>query len=234
MSLRKVLNICGVVLVLFGVVLFISPMAINEYNSVETEKMIEVFNNDIETEKNNDENELLNKLKADVYKYNLNLAENGQDIQDPFFYKGESVDLTQYGIENNMFGYIDIPVMNVKLGIFLGAANENMNKGAVHLDKTSLPIGGINTNCVIAAHRGNGRYGDMFRNIQKLSIGDSVYITNPWERLEYRVTDIFAAEPEDIDKIIIQKGRDIVTLVTCHPYGSSEFRYIVYCERAGD
>ena len=54
------------------------------------------------------------------------------------------------------------------------------------------------------------------------------------EELEYNVTEIFAISPDDIDKILIQKDKDMVTLVTCHPYGSSRYRYIVYCERAGE
>lgn len=231
MKLRLFFNIAGFLLIALGIVLFAYPKAVNKYSAVETGTLIKTFNADIDKEKADDNNELINKLKADSIRYNNDLVEKGQHIQDPFFYTGSSIDLSQYGLENNMFGYIEIPKMGVKLGIFLGATKENMNKGAVHLDKTSMPVGGVNTNCVIAGHRGNGRYGDMFRAIDKLEIGDKVYITNPWETLNYTVTEVFAISPEDIDKILIQQGKDMVTLVTCHPYGSSQYRYIVYCER---
>lgn len=228
---RTLFNIIGGVLIIAGIVFFALPHFINSVSSNNTEVLIENFNEDVKADES--ENELLSKLWNDCVSYNENIAKNGQQIEDPFFYTGASIDLTQYGLENNMFGYIEIPKMNVKLGIFLGATEENMNKGAVHLDNTSMPIGGEDNNCVIAAHRGNGRYGDMFRSIEKLNIGDSVVITNPWGKLNYTVSDIFAIEPDDIDKIRIQKGKDMVTLVTCHPYGSSRYRYIVYCERAG-
>ena len=231
---RRIFNLIGTAFIAAGILLFVCPKIINGYNNMNTNNMINEFSRNIEIEKNSDDNILLEKLRADAEKYNENLVIKGQMVEDPFFYRGESIDLTEYGLSNNMFGYIDIPKMNVRLGIFLGATEENMNKGAVHLDNTSMPIGGVNSNCVIAAHRGNGRYGDMFRNIEKLEAGDTVTIVNPWEELEYNVTEIFAISPDDIDKILIQKDKDMVTLVTCHPYGSSRYRYIVYCERAGE
>lgn len=93
-----------------------------------------------------------------------------------------------------------------------------------------MPIGGINTNCVLAGHR--GWYGALFfRHIELLEIGDVVLITNFWETLRYTVSEIKVIEPDAIDEILIQPGRDLVTLLTCHPYGSGgRYRYVVYCE----
>lgn len=94
-----------------------------------------------------------------------------------------------------------------------------------------MPIGGTNTNCVLAGHR--GWYGALFfRHIELLEIGDVVLITNLWETLRYTVSEIKVIEPDAIDEILIQPGRDLVTLLTCHPYGSGgRYRYVVYCER---
>ena len=96
---------------------------------------------------------------------------------------------------------------------------------------TSLPIGGENTNCIIAGHRGyNGA--SYFRYIDKLKVGDAVYITNLWERLTYRVCEIKIIAPHDVTEILIQPGRELLTLLTCHPYASGgRQRYVVYCER---
>jgi sortase A len=59
-----------------------------------------------------------------------------------------------------------------------------------------------------------------------------VYVTTLWETLTYRVTEIRIIEPNDIDQILIQDGRDMLTLLTCHPYASGgRYRYVVYCER---
>jgi LPXTG-site transpeptidase (sortase) family protein len=65
-----------------------------------------------------------------------------------------------------------------------------------------------------------------------LSIGDEVVITNLWERLRYRVVGTKIIEPHEIENILIQPGRDMVTLLTCHPYASGgKQRYLVYCQR---
>ena len=120
--------------------------------------------------------------------------------------------------------------MEIELPILLGANTENMKQGAVHLIETSYPIGGENTNCVLAAHRGYSRAA-MFRDIEKLELGDEIYIRNFRETLVYRVVQLQVISPTDVGQLLIQDGRDLVTLITCHPYGHNYQRYVVYCER---
>lgn len=170
-------------------------------------------------------------LYAAMQAYNLDLYENGQaGFRDAWSYQVPSFDLTEWGLDDNMVGYIDLPQMGVKLPIYLGASTANMRKGAVHLSQTSLPIGGENTNCVIAAHRGS-IYGAMFRDIQKLEVGDEFTITNLWETMTYRVAELKVIRPNDTNEVLIQEGRDLVTLISCHPYPYNYQRYVVYCER---
>ena len=121
--------------------------------------------------------------------------------------------------------------MDVKLPLYLGASLENMRKGAAIMGETSLPLGTKNSNCVIAAHRGYEGI-PYFREIEKLKVGDRVIIKNPWEKLTYRVEEIKIIQPDDSNQIKIQKGKDMVTLLTCHPYrGHGRYRYVVYCIR---
>ena len=172
------------------------------------------------------------ELFAAMQEYNREIYANGQSgLCDAWAYQQPSFDLTAYGVESNTIGVIDIPAIHVELPIYLGATTDNMAAGAVHLSQTSLPIGGENTNCVIAAHR--GWYGaPYFRYIDVLKIGDEVTITNLWETLTYKVSEVKVIDPDDIDEILIQPGRELLTLVTCHPYASGGlYRYIVYCER---
>lgn len=49
--------------------------------------------------------------------------------------------------------------------------------------------------------------------------------------MTYKVERIEVISPDEIDKIRIQEGKDMVTLVTCHPYPHNYQRYLVYCER---
>lgn len=178
--------------------------------------------------------EYLSELYEKMKSYNDDLYKTGQPkLIDPFSYEQSPFDLTEYGLSDNMIGYIDIPKMEQKLPLMLGATWENMGQGAAYMANTSLPIGGENTNCVIAGHRGM-TYALMFRYIEWLENGDDVYIKNLWETLHYKVTKIEIINPTDMDKIRIQKGKDMVTLVTCHPYPYNYQRYVVYCERVTD
>lgn len=157
-------------------------------------------------------------------------AEKQKELKDPFSYQQPGIDLTEYGLEGNIIGFVSIPKMEVELPILLGANTENMREGVVHLTETSYPIGGKNTNCVLAAHRGASRTA-MFRDIEKLEIGDEIYIQNFREALTYRVSELEIISPTDVQELLIQKGRDLVTLITCHPYRHNYQRYVVYCER---
>lgn len=169
-----------------------------------------------------------------MHEYNERIYEENQvGLCDAWAYQTPSFDLAAYGIEDGIVGVINIPAMDIELPIYLGANSANMAKGAVHLSQTSLPIGGTNTNCVIAAHRGwyDAAY---FRYIEKLNVGDKITITNLWETLIYEVVEMKIIDPNDIDEILIQPGKDMVTLLTCHPYASGgRQRYVVYCERIG-
>lgn len=162
---------------------------------------------------------------------NERLYEEGQkELKDPFAVEYPGIDLTAYGLPDQSIGYITIPKIGESLPIYLGANEENMKKGAVHLTGTSYPIGGMHSNSVIAAHRGYYK-AEMFRKIDHLAVGDEVYIRNFQEELSYRVISTEVIEPVESDKILIQKGKDMLTLFSCHPYPTNRQRYVVYCER---
>ena len=121
--------------------------------------------------------------------------------------------------------------MELTMPVYLGASDTHLAAGAAVPGNTSAPIGGDNTNCVIAGHRG-WKGADYFRHIDKLTVGDEVVITTLWETLTYTVADIQIIQPHEIERIKIQQGRDLLTLLTCHPYASGgKQRYVVYCER---
>lgn len=170
-------------------------------------------------------------LYQQLQAYNQSLTANGQTLTDAWDYEQAPITV-EYMPSDGIIGYIEIPDMDVRLPLLLGASEENMAKGAAVLSQTSMPIGGESTNCVIAGHRGY-RGSPYFRNIQRLQVGSAVYVTNPWETLEYTVVGFQIILPSDLDAVLIQPGKDMVTLLTCHPYASrGEYRYVVYCQRA--
>ena len=145
-----------------------------------------------------------------------------------------AADLTAYGIEDEIIGVLEIPAMELTMPVYLGASDAHLAAGAAVLGNTSAPIGGENTNCVIAGHRG-WKGADYFRHIDRLQVGDTVTLTNLWETLIYTVDDIQIIQPHEVDMIKIQPDRDLLTLLTCHPYASSgQQRFVVYCVRIED
>lgn len=221
---------------ILGLVLFLYPL-VNKYeNKIEVNETKKTFEKTVEKlkEESKEEDSPLNKLYSDMKAYNEKIYKDNQsDLKDPWSYEQSSFDLTKYGVDNNIIGYIIVPHMEIELPIYLGANSDNMAKGAVHMSQTSLPIGGENTNCVIAAHRGYKGI-PMFCDIEIMEIGDEVIIKNLWETLKYRVSNIKIINPSDSQEVLIQPGKDMVTLITCHPYTKNYKRYVVYCEREKD
>ena len=146
----------------------------------------------------------VDKIKADLPPYEdlLNLANNG------------------------IMGYIMIPAINIDLPIYHGTTGAAMEKGAGHMEGTSLPVGGIGTHAVISAHSGMAS-AKLFTDLDKLKLGDVFFVTVCNEKLAYEVDNIAVVEPTDIDLIRIDTQQDYVTLLTCTPYGVNTHRLLV-------
>lgn len=146
----------------------------------------------------------VDKIKADLPPYEdlLNLANNG------------------------IMGYIMIPAINIDLPIYHGTTGAAMEKGAGHMEGTSLPVGGIGTHAVISAHSGMAS-AKLFTDLDKLELGDMFFITVCNQKLAYEVDNIAVVEPTDIDLIRIDTQQDYVTLLTCTPYGVNTHRLLV-------
>ena len=172
------------------------------------------------------------QLYEDMQTYNRELylfKQNKLDCKSA--YEQSQFVLTEYGLLDETFGIITIPKMDLEMPLFLGASEANMAAGAAVLSQTSIPLGGVNSNAVIAGHRGYSGY-PYFKEIELLEPGDEVIITNLWGTLTYVVTEIKIINPNDVNAILIQRGKDMITLLTCHPYASGgKYRYLVFCER---
>lgn len=172
------------------------------------------------------------ELLAVLQEYNRQLyVEKQSGLVDLKACEEPAVDLTAYGIDNEIIGVLEIPAMKLTMPVYLGASDAHLAAGAAVLGNTSAPIGGDNTNCVIAGHRG-WKGADYFRHIDRLAVGDTITLTNLWKTLTYTVADIQIIQPHEVEKIKIQPNRDLLTMLTCHPYASGgRQRYVVYCER---
>lgn len=175
----------------------------------------------------------LDRLYKDSVEYNEGLINNQSSLLvDDYSYTQPSLDLNSYGISDGIYGYVSAPSIDMRLPIFLGANNTNMSYGAAHLTYTSLPVGGSNTNTVLAGHTGYvGRI--FFDNLRNLKIGDEIKLRNYWDNLTYRVIETKVCKPNDSQDIFIKKDRDILIMITCISDNNGGFdRYYVICERA--
>lgn len=169
---------------------------------------------------------LLQRIRA----YNETIYQQGQsNFRDPFSYETPAIDLREYGFEDDLIATIWIPRLEVELPVYLGATKENLAKGVAVLGQTSIPARGENTNAVIAGHRGY-RGAPMFRDIQRMQLGDKITVKTPWETLVYRVCELKIITPGQTHAVLIQPGRQLLTLVTCHPYTKNYQRYLVFAE----
>lgn len=132
---------------------------------------------------------------------------------------------------NGLIGYVDIPKINVYLPIYHGTSLEILQKGAGHLEQTSLPIGGKGSHSVISAH--SAFPGETFFDyLTDMEIGDEFYIHVLDRTLKYVVDDINVVLPEDVSKLYIDEDKDYVTLLTCTPYSVNTHRLLVRGVRA--
>lgn len=225
--MRKLVRIIAIILFIVGLGFFAYPIVLREAFDIQANKAIDQFD---QLKTTNDDNLLYTELRRAMFEYNEKLYLSGQSgLIDQLSYEKPDFLLSDYGIDSDILGYITIPAIDIKLPIYNGASTENMAKGAAYLAHTSLPVGGENTNCVIAAHT---RYKSiyMFKRITELNEGDKIYITNFWETLVYQVVETKVIDPNDSQNIYIKANRSLITLSTCHPYPDNYQRYLVYAE----
>ncbi|MBQ2427495.1 MAG: class C sortase, partial [Ruminococcus sp.] len=111
-----------------------------------------------------------------------------------------------------------------------GESDDVLTKGAAHLEHTSFPIGGENTHACISAHSGYPTQ-KFFDDIDELENGDEIYIYVLNRTMKYTVTDKDVVEPDDSSKLEVVQGKDLLTLVTCTPYGINSHRLLIHAER---
>lgn len=127
---------------------------------------------------------------------------------------------------DGMMGIVEIPKIDIKLPIYHGTGDEVLQKAAGHLEGSSLPIGGENTHAVISAHRGLPS-ASLFTDLDQLEIGDHFLIHVLDETLCYEVDQILVVDPEDTSALAVEDGEDLMTLLTCTPYGVNTQRLMV-------
>lgn len=127
---------------------------------------------------------------------------------------------------NGIMGYVEIPNIKCSLPIYHGVDDSVLQVAIGHISGSSLPVGGESTHTVISGHRGLPR-AKLFTDLDKMTEGDIFILQVLGETLTYEVDQITIVEPEEVDGLDIEEGKDYCTLITCTPYGVNSHRLLV-------
>ncbi|MCI6536058.1 MAG: class C sortase [Lachnospiraceae bacterium] len=177
--------------------------------------------------------EKLQKMMQAAQRYNRILQESqGALIYPPVepVWDHENYESVLRMDEDGLMGFIEIPQIHVYLPIYHGTSEAVLQRGAGHLEGSSLPIGGPGTKAVISAHTGLNNAA-MFSDLTELQEGDLFLIHVLNETLIYEVYDIEVVLPEETQILAAESDRDLVTLLTCTPYGQNTHRLLVTGQR---
>lgn len=206
-------------LFLLGTLLLVLPSGLKVWEGERQEELIATYSQNVKGQ----ETEELEAGIVSARDYNRQLFETGK------------IDLKRYENELNLFGNgmmgsIEVPRISLKLPIYHGTEEEILARGIGHLKESSLPVGSEDSHSVLTGHRGLPN-AQLFTRLDELEQGDIFSIKINQETWNYRVIKISTVKPENTELLGIQEGKDLVSLVTCTPYGINTHRLIVTGER---
>jgi len=228
---RKVINIIIIALALIGVVLLVYPYVSYRLSDRDQTYVVQQYDDSLAKMTARQMEEEWERARA----YNASLATSV--LYDPFASGQADMDAEYLSLldiaGNGVMCHIEIPKIKADLPVFHGVSLSTLEKGAGHLEGSSLPVGGAGTHAVMTAHTGLNS-AKLFTDLVELEIGDGFYIHTLDQILAYRVDNILTVEPEDVGTLSTAEGKDYVTLVTCTPYGVNSHRLLVRGVRADD
>lgn len=230
--MRKAFNkIISVLVIIAGTALLFYPFISEYLFEHRTDSEIGTYQKTV----NDISNDMYDQMLKDVRLYNEELTRSQVQLTDPFIAMDEKVGDIAYEDflaldETGIMGYIEIPVISVYLPVYHGTASATLERGIGHLEGTSLPVGGESTHSVLTGHTGMSR-ARLFTDLTELEEGDMFFIHILGDTLAYQVYEMNIVLPEDTSDLLIKDGEDIVTLVTCTPYGINTHRLLVHGKR---
>lgn len=204
-------------IVLVGLGLLNYPYLSSLYSQREYRAQFEAYQQEMESTQQDSQ-------RQQAQLYNQQLSTEQSALEDAFSSQQPS------GGEEGLLGYVEIEKIDVYLPIYEGTTEQILRKGIGHLSGSSLPVGGESTHAVLAGHSGLASQ-LMFTELEQLEIGDRFSLYVMGEELCYQVDQILTVEPWQTDALQIEEGKDMVTLITCVPYGVNSHRLLVRGQR---
>lgn len=203
--------------VLLGIAIIVVPIVIGAINQARSDEVIRRYNEQLAQQ----EKERAEQRFAEADEYNRELS-NGEKDEEKY------AELLDSG--DGMIGYISIPRIGIRDPIYHTVEEDVLQKGIGHLPNTSLPIGGLATHAALSGHRGLPS-SKLFTDLDRIRVGDVILISVLTRKLAYEVYDIEVVDPHSAGNLEIDPNEDLLTLITCTPYGVNTHRLLVHARR---
>ncbi len=225
---NRLINFALILVFVGGLCVLLYPAFADAWNTHRQQLLISDYTSAIDDMKNNGEVEYEEELER-AYAYNEALLP--MVLPDSFAIADNSNPDEEYMsclnvTGDGVMGYISIPKIDQEIPICHTTEEDVLQHYCGHLEGSSLPVGGESTHAVLAAHRGLPS-AKLFTDLDLLEIGDHFYIYIYDEVLAYEVDQILVVEPDETDSLAVEEGEDLVTLLTCTPYGVNTQRLLV-------
>lgn len=216
--------VAGLVL-LIGGLMVAYPLAANWTYTRAVRIEMENYNRIVDSMDHSD----LDRLWKEAQDYNHELG--FPKVRDPFSVKEVVSPLDRYEemldpTGSGLMGYVEVPTAGIDLPIYHGTTDDILEKGAGHIATTALPVDGTSIHPVITGHTGLPSK-MLFTNLMRVKKGDIFRLRILNRTLSYKVTSVDVIEPQDTSKLQPIEGKNMVTLLTCTPYGINSHRLLI-------
>lgn len=160
-----------------------------------------------------------------VNKVSITIDENKEPVET--IISEENNTLINYPEYGTKYATIEIPKIDVNLPVYFGDTLEVLKKGVGHSSGSYFP--GEGGSIVYMGHNSK----KMFRRFSELQIGNTIKVTTTYGEYNYKIYDMQLIKETDIDKLPIQRDKEILMVYTCYPFnniGYATQRYVVYAE----
>lgn len=224
---QKIISIISLIGFLLCSLLLLYPLISDRWNKYRDSKIIDAYIDEV----NSGDPVFYEKELEKARQYNKKLYSEGRNIvtdaeYDPDGYYDTLLNSTGTGI----MCYIEIPKIDVTEPVYHYSNDYSLEHGVGHIHGSSMPIGDINTHAVLSGHRGLPSQ-KIFSDLDRIKEGDQFYIHVLGHTYAYKVIRTKVVLPNDVSDLMIENGKDLITLVTCEPYGVNTHRLLVTGER---
>lgn len=224
---KKIKSVISLVGFLLCTLLLVYPLISDKWNQYRDKQIIDSY---IEEINNGDPQFYENELQK-ARNYNRVLYLEGRNIVNQSEYAPDEYYETLLNVTGTgIMCYVEIPKIDVTEPVYHYSTDLSLEQGVGHIHGSSLPAGGVNTHSVLTGHRGLPSQ-KIFSDLDRIETGDNFYIHILGHTFAYCVCNIKVVTPDDVSDLLIESNRDIITLVTCEPYGVNTHRLLVTGER---